>query len=174
MTREEILINSIWTSGKMNVHSKFFKKEVRLDLFTSDYNLKNTDKIISEKFVKAVNDFLNLPVESKSLMKILLYKHCIECCENTSYGFEVLDGETESQANLREFGITDEESAFEKSNIDHVVIDETDQVNNRFVKLVFYPEWEDEHGCELILRNGILLDHYGESGGYIRHFDYEE
>lgn len=69
MTREEILINSIWTSGKINVYSEFFQKEVRLDLLTSNYNLKNTEKIISERFVQAINDFLNLPVESSPLIK---------------------------------------------------------------------------------------------------------
>lgn len=171
MTREEILINSIWTSGKMKVYSPFFKKEIRIDLFTSDYSLKHTERIMSENFVQAVNDFLNLPNDSQALMKQLLYKHCINCCENISYGFTVLAGETETQANLREFGVNGQAAAFEKSNIDHVVIDESEQENNRYVKLVFYPAWEEEHGCELILKNGILLNFYGESGTYIRQFD---
>ncbi|MEL6719443.1 MAG: hypothetical protein AAFP82_12065 [Bacteroidota bacterium] len=59
MTREDILINSVWTIGKMNVYSNFFQQQVRLDLLTSDYNLKNTSHIISERFVQAVNDFLS-------------------------------------------------------------------------------------------------------------------
>ncbi|MCI4671814.1 MAG: hypothetical protein MRZ79_26970 [Bacteroidia bacterium] len=171
MTREEILINSIWTSGKMNVYSKFFKQEVRLDLFTSDYNLRSTQAILSEKFVEAVNDFLNLSSTSRSLMQGLLFKHCNECCENTSYGFEVLEGETETQTNLREFGVSDEKSALEQANIDHIVINEGDQEYNRYVKLVFYPPWENEHGCELILKNGVLLDFYGENDTYVRQFD---
>lgn len=150
----------------------FFRK-VRLDLLTSNYNLKNTEKIISEGFVQAINDFLNLPVESSPLIKKLLYKHCLECCENTSFGFDTLDGETETQANLREFGISNEENAFEKSYIDHIVVDESEQSNNRFVRIIFYPVWEEEHGCELIMKNGIVLDYFGESGTYIGLFDYD-
>lgn len=173
MTREEILINSIWTSGKMQVYSNFFQKEVRIDLFTSNYNLKNTDKIVSEKFVLAVNDFLQLPTDSSTLLKKLLYKHCLACCEHTSYGFDILDGETETQANLREFGVSNEEAAFEKSYINHIVIDESEQNDNRYVRMVFYPVWEEEHGCELIIKNGVLLNYFGESGTYIGQFDNE-
>lgn len=171
MTRKDILINSIWTSGKMNVHSDFFEREVQINLFTSDYNLKNTAAIISEKFVLTINDFLILSKDCKPLMKELLYKHCVECCENTSYGFEVLDNETETQANFRTFGVTDEDSAFEKSNIDHIAVDESNLEKNRYVSIVFYPNWETEHGCELILKNGELLNHYGETGVYIGQFD---
>ncbi len=171
MTREDILLNSIWTAGKMMVYSKFFEEEVELSLLTSDFNLKNTKHIISEKFVKTLNDFLNLLEDSKSLMKQLLYKHCVACCENISYGFDPLEGESETQANLREFGISNEGDAFEKASLHHVVIEENELRNNRFVRLVFYPEWENEHGCELILKNGVLLDHYGESGTYLGQFD---
>ena len=112
MTREEILINSVWTSGKLKVYSAFFKKEVRIDLLTSEYNLKNTEHIISEKFTQCVNDFLTLSELHKPLMQQLLYTHCKMCCENVSYGFDVLDGETETEANLREFGVTNETTAF--------------------------------------------------------------
>lgn len=171
MTREEILISSIWTSGKLTAYSNFFKKEVRIDLFTSMYNLKNTNKIVSEKFVQTVNDFFNLSVVCKPLMEKLLYKHCIACCESTSYGFEIKAGETETEANLREFGVNDGATAFEKANLDHVIIEEDDLRKNRFAKIVFYPEWEQEHGCELILKNGELLDFYGESDTYLGQFD---
>lgn len=170
MTREEILINSVWTSGKLKVYSAFFKKEVRIDLLTSEYNLKNTELIISEKFTQCVNDFLTLSEHHKPLMQQLLYAHCKMCCENVSYGFDVLDGETETEANLREFGVTNETTAFEKSCLDHIVIEEND-LKNRYVTIVFYPEWEDEHGCELILKNGELLDFSGENGTYLLQFE---
>lgn len=171
MTRGEILINSVWTLGKLNVYSHFFKKEVPIDLYTSDYNLKNTEKIISEKFVQQVNDFLNLSEQSKPLMQKLLYKHCVESCENISYGFDILDGETEIEASMREFGIENELTAFEKANLGHISIEEDELRKNRFVTIVFYPAWEAEHGCALILKNGDLLDFYGECGIYLGQFD---
>lgn len=104
-------------------------------------------------------------------MQELLYKHSLECCENISYGVEVLAGETEREANLREFGVEDKLSAFEKANLDHVTIEENLDTKNRFVRIIFYPEWEAEHGCELILKNGELLDYYGESGAYLGQFE---
>ena len=176
MTREEILRKSIWTMGKLTVYSDFFQQEVRLDLFASDYNLENTNEIISSSFTQAVNDFLHLSTQYKPLMQNLLYQHCLDCCASTSYGFKPRKGETEEAANLRKFGVKDEASALEKANLDHVEITETELASNRiteseftgnrYVKLIFYPEWESEHGCELILKNGELLDYAGESGGY--------
>lgn len=166
MTREEILRKSIWTMGKLTVYSDFFQQEVRLDLFTSDYNLENTNEIISSSFTQAVNDFLHLSTQYKPLLQKLLYQHCLDCCASTSYGFKPRKGETEEAANLRKFGVKDEASALEKANLDHVEITENEFTSNRYVKLIFYPEWESEHGCELILKNGELLDYAGESGGY--------
>ncbi|MBF9220450.1 DUF6985 domain-containing protein [Hymenobacter ruricola] len=171
MTREEILLNSIWTEAKLLVYSGFFQKEVQMDLLASDYNLKNTSKIISEKFTQSVNDFLNLPEQSKPLMQTLLYKHCLECCESISYGFKVRAGETEADANLRKFGVKDAASAFKKATLDHVAVQEDEYLENRFVRIVFFPAWETEHGCELILKNGELLDYFGESGTYLAQFE---
>ena len=171
MTRNDILLNSIWTSGKLLAYSEFFGKEVRIDLLTSDYNLENTHEIISAQFTHAVNDFLTLSEQYKPLMKSLLYKHCLQCCESTSYGVKVRAKETEAAANLREFGVTNEASAFEKAALDYVTIEEDASLKNRFVRIVFSPEWEAEHGCELILKNGELLDYFGESGTYLRQFE---
>ena len=166
MTREEILLHSVWTMGKLTVHSDFFQQAVRLDLFTSDYNLENTAAIVSSNFTEAVNDFLRLSERYKPLMQQLLYQHCLDCCASTSYGFKPRKGETEEAANLRKFGVQDEASALAKANLDHVDIAENAFGSNRYVKLIFFPEWESEHGCELILKNGELLDYAGESGGY--------
>lgn len=155
----------------MMVYSGFFEREVRVNLFTSDYNLRNTHHIISEKFVQAINDFLNLSIEEKPLMESLLYRHCLECCEAASYGFEPLAGETETEANLREFGVKDGQTAFAKAPIDHIELDESTLERNRYVKIIFYPPWEEEHGCELILKNGKLLDFFGETGTYLGQFE---
>jgi len=171
MTRDEILLNSIWTEAKLVVHSPFFNQQVRVDLVTSDYVLKHVTSIISETLVQTLNDFLTLSEQYQPLMKKLIYQHCLSCCNDISYGVDINEGETETEANLREFGVTDETSAFEKANLDHVYIKEDSFRKNRFVKIVFYPEWEREHGCELILKNGELLDFSGENGMYLGQFD---
>ncbi len=164
MTRNDILLQSIWTEGKLHVSSNFFGQTVVLELFPSEHTLSHTEHIISEQFVQAVNDFINLSEADKPLMSQLLYKHCVECCENTSYGFDTLPGETETQTNLREFGIHNGHDAFAKANLHHVVINEYDLSPNRMVQLVFYPDWEQEHGCVLLLKNGKLLNTYGDHG----------
>ena len=171
MTREEILLNSIWVEGKLNVYSDFFEKEIRIELFPSENNLRGTNEIFPDKMVQTVNDFLALSSDYKPLMKELLYKHCQDCCEETSYGFDLKEGETETEANFREFGVKDEDSAFQKANFHHALISEDSLRKNRFVKIVFYPDWEEEHGCELIIKNGELLDYYGESGSHLAIFD---
>jgi len=171
MNREEILLNSIWVEGKLKLYSEFFQEEVRIDLFTSEKSLRYTDHIISDKLVQTVNDFLSFEVSEKELMAKLLYKHCLDCCEQISYGVEVKEGETETEANLREFGVSTEQDAFVKARIDHAVIEEDVVRKNRFVRLIFYPEWESEHGCELILKNGKLLDFVGEAQTYLAPFD---
>ncbi|TPN83490.1 DUF6985 domain-containing protein [Aquimarina algicola] len=174
MTREEILINSIWTDAKMKVFSSFFNTEITVNLYAHPYSLQHVEgPIISEKMVQTINDVLQLDASSLPLMKSLLYKHCLECCDATSYGFEVKDGETETEANLREFGIKNEDDAFANANLNYINIedDEVEKRKNRYAKLVFYPEWEEEHGCELILKNGVLLDHYGESDTWLTQFE---
>ena len=171
MNREEILLKSIWVEGKLKLYSKFFQEEVRIDLFPSEKSLKHTDHIISEKLVQTLNDFISLEASEQELMTRLLYQHCLQCCEQISYGVEIQAGETETEANLREFGIKNEIDAFEKTRLDHAVIEEDALRKNRFVRLIFYPAWESEHGCELILKNGKLLDFVGEGQSYLGAFD---
>ena len=171
MSREEILLKSIWVEGKLKLYSKFFQEEVEVNLYPSEKSLSHTDHIISEKLVQTLNDFLELEVSEKGLMCKLLYRHCLECCEQISYGVEVRAGETETEANLREFGISNEADALDKTPLHHAVVAEDSLRKNRFVRLIFYPVWESEHGCELILKNGKLLDFTGEGQSYLGAFD---
>jgi hypothetical protein len=171
ISRNDILLNSIWTEGKLLLDSPFFNKKVVLMLYTSPLQLKYTEHIISDKMVASVQDFLNLTERSRDLMERLLYQHCLECCEYISYGFDILEGETEQVANLRTFGIKTPEDAFSKANLVQVSIEEDSPSKHRFVRMLFYPEWETEHGCELILKNGELLDFCGEGNSYLGQFE---
>lgn len=174
MTREEILMNSIWVEGKLPLKSPFFDQIVTVNLLTSDKTLRYTTSILSDKMVQKVNDFIQLPATARPLMAKLLHQHCLDCCEAISYGIEVLEGETETAANLRAFGVTDAASALAVANLHHAVIEEENFRTHRFVRLVFYPPWEEEHGCELVLRNGELLDYYGEADAYLAPLDIDE
>lgn len=174
MNRKEILQQCIWETAKMKVHSPFFGKEVEVWL-TAHYKALRfiEEDIISPTMVATVNDFLQMSQEDLPLVQRLIYQHCLDCCADTSYGFEVQEGETETQANLREFGVKNEQDAFTQANLSKVYIedDALEKRKHRYVRLSFYPPWEQEHGLELILQNGKLLDYCGEGGTWLTQFE---
>lgn len=158
----------------MKVHSPFFGKEVEVWL-TAHYKALRfiEEDIISPTMVDAVNDFLQMSQEDLPLLRRLIYQHCLDACADTSYGFEVQEGETETQANLRAFGVKNEQDAFTQANLSKVYIedDALEKRKHRYVRLSFYPPWEQEHGLELILQNGKLLDYCGEGGTWLTQFE---
>lgn len=169
MTKDEILTTCTWTTdsiGESVAYSDFFKSDFKIILITED-------RKITDVMVSAVNDFLNLKQDYKPLMSELLYKHCINCCEEASYGFEVKEGETEAETNLREFRVANKNDAFNNANLHSISVhdDEMEGRTNRYVQICFYPEWEEEHGCTLVLKNGVLLDYSGDHDTYLDDFE---
>ncbi len=174
MNRKEILEQCIWETAKLKVYSPFFGKEVEVWLKAHYKALRFIEEdIISPMMVTTVNDFLKMSAVDLPLLQRLIYQHCMDCCTDTSYGFEVKNGETETQANLREFGIEKEQDAFTKANLSKVYIedDALEKRKHRYVRLRFYPPWEQEHGLELIVQNGRLLDYSGESETWLTQFE---
>jgi len=172
MTKDEILNKCTWTTneiGEFTAYSDFFKSDVEIFILL-DVNLERT---LTDRMVLSVNDFLNLSDEYKPLMAELLYKHCVKCCEEASYGFESKDGETLAETNLREFGVSNKDDAFNKANLESINIndDEMGERTNRYVEICLSPEWEEEHGCSLVLKNGVLLDYCGERDPYLNDFE---
>ncbi|NOK33556.1 hypothetical protein HMI49_10130 [Corallococcus exercitus] len=105
-------------------------------------------------------------------MKRLLYRHCLACCEDISYGVEPEPGETEAQANLREFGVASEDDALANATFKYASIDDGSDafLEGRFVRLIFDVPWEGEHGCQFVLRDGKLPEHVGASGDPVEAF----
>lgn len=172
MTKEEILNKCTWelnSIGEFTAYSDFFKSDIKINLFLDDI-LKRP---LTGGMVSSVNDFLNLSEEYKPLMSELLHRHCLKCCEEASYGFESKDGETLIETNLREFGVSNENDAFNNANLDHISINDDEMADraNRYVMICFYPPWEQEHGCALVLKNGVLLDYFGEHDTYLTDFE---
>lgn len=171
MTKEEILNQCSWDSydmGTLTVYSDFFKKDVEVRLMP-DYDDGRT---VTNKMVDCLNDFLKLSVEHQPKIEQLLYVHCQMCFENTSYGHvQPQENETETEATKRTFGIYNQEDAYRQANIDSVAINgEHDQYHNRYVEVLFYPTWEDGHGCNIILQNGKPID-WQESVPYIGKYE---
>jgi len=142
----------------LKIYSKLFNKDIEVCLYPID---ENPEKI-TDNMVEGVNDFLNLSEEHLPKIKELLFSQCEMCFDSASYGVEVLDNETETEATKRSFGIYNKDDAYKKSYIDRISIDaKNDTYDNRYVEIVFIPEWEDEHGCIIILQNGVPIDWQG-------------
>lgn len=169
MTRDEILRSAIWDVAKIRVYSPIFQTEVELRL-EHEFAKERAGEVLPESMVGGVNDFLGLDADALPLMMRLFHDHCLECCAATSYGVEVQPGETEAEANLREFGIASAADAFRRADLRFVRVVEQPEgyLRHRYVTLVFYPVWEPEHGCELVLQDGRLLDFCGESITFLR------
>lgn len=84
----------------------------------------------------------------------------MECFEDISYGVNAKEGETESEANHREFSIHNQKDAYAKSYFRQVSIQEESEFMYRYATIDFGPEWEQEHGCSIIMQNGKLIARY--------------
>ncbi|MEL6844094.1 MAG: hypothetical protein AAFP02_12865 [Bacteroidota bacterium] len=166
--------NSLWTEARLKVYSDFFAADLWINLVADFKSLRFVEgPIVSETMTQTINDFLNWSQDDRPKLAKLLYDHCRRCCEEASYGVEVREGESETEANLREFGVSSAEDAFREAGLPRISIedDQKEQRKHRYVTICFYPPWEQEHGCELVLQNGSLLDYAGEHGTYLRQFE---
>jgi hypothetical protein len=154
MTKEEITNNITWDdyeAGELSVKQNTFGDTYTLYISPID----EQPKTVTDNMVKTINDFLNINQNDLAYIKEYIFWFCNLCCESTSYGIvDVKDGETETEANLRYFGVKNKEDAYAKSKLSEIVI-ETDE-DYREVILIFYADWEDEHGCEIKIVNGKL------------------
>ncbi|RKH70966.1 DUF6985 domain-containing protein [Corallococcus aberystwythensis] len=174
MTRDEILLRCLWPQARLEVHSPFFGRTVSIMIDASIERVEvMRGPILPPDMVQAVNDFLNLREDDRPLMQRLLHRHCASCCEDISYGFDPLPGETEVQANRREFGVATDADALAQANLKWVRIEDNADsgLKGRYVLLQFDTPWESEHGCQLVLKDGKLLDHMGESGDSLYMFE---
>ncbi|TPN85310.1 DUF6985 domain-containing protein [Aquimarina algicola] len=171
ITKEEIQQNCVWDdcdTATLHIYSNYFGKEIEV-IFRSN----SKRKIITDKMVACCNDFLALSEEGAIKLKELLYSHCRLCFNTIQYGHIVPKGiETYLEANQRGFHIFNPDTAFDKSNIESVYIDrDHDHYKNRYVEILFYPDWEDEHGCTIILKNGKPIE-FEDSMPYIGKYEY--
>ncbi len=148
LTKTEILDHAVWDEFvfEMQMYSSFFDKKITVQFFTKD-----EQEHLSDKMVDSLNDFLNLTETDRNTIKEFLWKDCQDSFEDTDYGAE------EGQTNYDYFNIHNLEDAHKKSFINRVQIFE-EGLKNRYAFVLFYPEWEQEHGCGIVLQNGIPID----------------
>jgi len=150
MTKEQILAQCTWDDYDMatlNVEIPIWKQKTEVTLIP-EYN---AGRVITDDMAQAVNDVLNLTEQQANKIKDYIFWFYNLCCETTYYGFDAKAGETDTEANKRHFGVKNREDAFAKSILKSINIEES---TDRVATFHFYAEWEDEHGCEIAIRNG--------------------
>ena len=106
--------------------------------------------------IAAVNDVLSLSSEYQQEIKKLLFEHCEICFTDISYPHvDFRPDESNIEANRRVFAIYTQEDAFQNANLQGIEIyGENDILKHRYAEIVFYPTWEEEHGCSVVLQDG--------------------
>ena len=127
---------------------------------------------VSDKMVAAVQDAERLGVEHHSALEAMLYAHAEQCFESTSYGhIDVPEAENVAEANRQAFGVRTSAEAFSAAGTPEVQVSGNhDSYAHRYAVLVFYPPWEDEHGCGIVLRNGLPVG-WGSADVYVGGFE---
>ena len=174
MTLEEIVAAGTWEcegEGELQVPAHLFGlNTVKVQFLAFDLTPDNPAAALTPAMVQGVNDFLALNEAHLPQIKALLHRHCLDCCGSISYGVELRPGETERDANLREFEIANVDDAFRKAQLSSVLIedDTEDGLQRRYVSLRFNPPWQHGHGCRLLLQDGVLLDTAEDGGSWRR------
>lgn len=155
MTKQEILKKSVWDDSyalTIDVYHKEFDQNVSIYVFPID----DYSKKINSNVVTAINEFLDISKDDLDKLKSNLYEHYKMCCESISYGnypIQLKNGESESEANYRFFGIYNKQEAFDKSTLGEVTIE---AYEDREVNMYFNTIWETEHGCLIKIFNGKI------------------
>ncbi|WP_145199824.1 DUF6985 domain-containing protein [Planctomycetes bacterium Poly30] len=97
----------------------------------------------------------------------LLWEHCKMCFEVTDYG-------AGSQSNEDYFGIRNPEDALRAAGKGRIYLGEVlNGGSHDLFQIDFYPPWEEEHGCSLVVRNGELVA-TSDPGGWLGEFEVAE
>jgi hypothetical protein len=168
MTKDDILNIAIWQSSyelELKCFVPVFEKSVTVQILTKD-----PDRI-SESSVQIVNDLLGLSEQHLETIENYLWEDCKINCEVSDYGFDVPEGKTLQEANHEEFGVFNGEDAYEKSNLEYLIISENDRdiYTNNYGLLTFDNQWNG-HLTEVVMKNGNIVGS-GDSGSYLGKYE---
>lgn len=169
MDKSEILGSISWKEGEewfgaANVVVPVLGGEIEIHF------LVENERAISDRSVKIVNDLLQLDASHVAKIKHFLWENCKLCCEVASYGFEVNEGEDETEVNHRGFGVFNGEDAYRKSSLRYVSIHEEDEeFKGNYGQITFDNEWEG-HLCVVVMKDGEIVG-WGEDGLHVGEFE---
>ena len=154
----ELIFHAIARKWKLEKLNDFFRMmHPLLENFKHPFisPIIKDDAPITEDMLIDFNTLISNSDKNIDKIKLILFSHCKISCEDTTYGDLDIDvdwenDETEFQENMNYFGVKTKEDAFRKSVLSSIIID----ING--AKINFNAPW-DEHGCEIEIKNGILI-----------------
>ncbi len=172
MTKEEILEKTTWdyyiAMGTCPVYVPLFEKEIPF-IFFQDSNLTPS---ITEKMFECVKDILALEKLELETIKEMLWEECYFAFSVTDYGCEPIAGETDLEANFREFGISNKEDAYSKSEIIEIQIaQEYDTYSGRYAEIKINSA--SDNLISIIVKNGKIID-FDDDGTNLGSFEEDE
>lgn len=170
MTHEQIIQKLVWrhsNEAKLVCFSPLFATDVEIKILTTQ------EDRISDRSLRVIHDFLALSSGELEKIKQFLWEDCKLNCDVSSFGFDVPEGKTETQANHDEFGVHNGDDALRKSVPPSLAIYENDQATYKgnFGHLHFDNEW-NSHLTTVIMRDGQIVG-CGDSGLYLGAFESE-
>jgi hypothetical protein len=168
MTKDDILNISVWRNSdelEFKCFVPVFEKSVSVQILTKD------KECISDSSVQIVNNLLGLSAQHLEIIKNYLWEDCKLNCDVSDYGFDVPEGKTEQEVNHEEFGVFNGEDAYEKSDLQYLLISEADRdvYTNNYGLLTFDNQWNG-HLTEVVMKNGDIVG-YGDSGSYLGEYE---
>ena len=129
------------------------------------------DGVLSERTAQTVRQVQALgPADHARLLEVV-WENCLLNVEGSSYGFDIRDGQTETEANLEAIGVHDAASALARTRLRYCRIDEEDQSTFTANYAVFFMDnaWET-HGLDVVVRDGRVVGG-GENGVWLGRFE---
>lgn len=168
MTNHEIREKMVWrdaNEARLECFSQLFGQKVEVRVLTTG------SERLADRSVATINDFLALTQPHFDQIQQLLWQDCQQCCNLTSYGFDVPDGPDEAQINQQEFGVHNPDDAWQKSTLVYLLVIEEYQQSypSNYGLLTFDNEWNGALTV-VVMKNGRIVGS-GDSGLYIGQFE---
>lgn len=171
MTKEELLKNMTWGDydiGRCSIYVPLFDKEMTF-VFIQEHMPKPT---ITDKMTQSVNEILALKKSELPTIKEMLYEECLFAFQVSDYGCEAKEGETDLEAHLREFEISNKEDAYAKCHIEEIFVNqENDEFTGSYGQIVI--DTASDNLIHIIVKNGKLID-WDDDGCYVGFFEKDE
>lgn len=149
MTKDEILRNGEWTSEdlfQVILFSEVFFQDVKTVVYFSE----NENRIISDKALNAINQFLLLDKLQKTRVEDEIWKHCLACNQtqvskgSRDGGKTWFDTSSTLEENLARYEINNREDAIKRYEIVNVLIYNDEATNGDYIIQIDTP-WDWGH-----------------------------